>query len=75
MDTTSDNSVSFAIISAHQFLGVSQHDVAVPVGQLDFVGDKIVFAGATRDALKATLKFGYTKVKTVPVARKDFDKR
>ena len=27
-----DNAASFAIVAAHQFLGVSQHDVAVRVG-------------------------------------------
>ncbi|BCQ28916.1 hypothetical protein NK8_71060 (plasmid) [Caballeronia sp. NK8] len=31
-----DNAVSFAIIAANQFLGVSHHDAAVPMEQLDF---------------------------------------
>ncbi|AXE95809.1 PRC-barrel domain-containing protein [Paraburkholderia sp. 22099] len=67
-----DNAVSFAIVAAHQFLGVSQHDVAVPMSQLDYVSGKLVWAGATRDALKSIPAFRYTKVRTVPIARKDF---
>ena len=67
-----DNAVSFGIVAAHQFLGVSQHDVAVPMSQLDFVGGKLVWAGATRDAVKSIPAFQYAKVRTVPIARKDF---
>ncbi|MDR6490595.1 sporulation protein YlmC with PRC-barrel domain [Paraburkholderia terricola] len=67
-----DNAVSFAIVAAHQFLGVSQHDVAVPMSQLNYVSGKLVWAGATRDALKSIPAFRYTKVRTVPIARKDF---
>jgi len=67
-----DNAVSFAIVAAHQFLGVSQHDVAVPMSQLDYVSGKLVWAGATRDALKSIPAFRYTKVRAVPIARKDF---
>ncbi|WP_341316633.1 PRC-barrel domain-containing protein [Paraburkholderia sp. IMGN_8] len=67
-----DNAVSFAIVAAHQFLGVSQHDVAIPMSQLDYVDGKLVWAGATRDAVKSTPAFQYAKVRIVPVARKDF---
>jgi sporulation protein YlmC with PRC-barrel domain len=67
-----DDAVSFGIVAAHQFLGVSQHDVAVPMSQLDFVGGKLVWAGATRDAVKSIPAFQYAKVRTVPIARKDF---
>jgi sporulation protein YlmC with PRC-barrel domain len=67
-----DNAVSFGIVAAHQFLGVSQHDVAIPMSQLDFVGAKLVWAGATRDAVKSIPAFQYAKVRTVPIARKDF---
>src|ERR1700710_62834 len=48
-----DRSVSFAIVAANQFLGVSHHDVAIPIEQLDFVNGKLVLAGATKDAIKA----------------------
>ncbi|MGA7782664.1 MAG: PRC-barrel domain-containing protein [Paraburkholderia sp.] len=67
-----DNAASFAIVAAHQFLGVSQHDVAIPMSQLDYVDGKLVWAGATRDAVKALPAFQYAKVRTVPIARKDF---
>jgi sporulation protein YlmC with PRC-barrel domain len=69
-----DNAASFAIVAAHQFLGVSQHDVAIPMSQLDFVNGKLVWAGATRDAVKSIPAFQYTKVRTVPVARQDYGK-
>jgi sporulation protein YlmC with PRC-barrel domain len=68
-----DRSVSFAIIAANQFLGVSHHDVAIPVEQLDFVGGKLVLAGATKAAIKALPEFQYTKVKTAPVPRAQFE--
>lgn len=47
-----DNAVSFAIVAAHQFLGVSQHDVAVPMSQLDYVSGKLVWPAprATRSS-------------------------
>ncbi|WP_144140781.1 PRC-barrel domain-containing protein [Paraburkholderia sp. BCC1884] len=68
---TPDNSVSFAIVAAHQFLGVSEHDVAIPIGQIDVVDGKLVWAGATREAVKATPPFQYAKVHTAPISRKD----
>jgi sporulation protein YlmC with PRC-barrel domain len=67
-----DNAVSFGIVAAHQFLGVSQHDVAIPLSQLDYVGGKLVWAGATRDVVKAIPAFQYSKVRTVPITRKEF---
>jgi sporulation protein YlmC with PRC-barrel domain len=67
-----DNDASFAIVAAHQFLGVSQHDVAIPMAQLDYAGGKLVWAGATRDAVKAMPVFQYAKVRATPIARKDF---
>ena len=36
------------------FLGMGKHDVAIPVGQLKENQGKIVLAGATKDALKAS---------------------
>ena len=70
-----DNAVSFAIVAAHQFLGVSQHDVAIPMSQLDYVDGKLVWAGATRDAVKAIPAFQYAKVREVPIARKEYGRR
>lgn len=67
-----DKSASFAIIAAHQFAGVSQHDVAVPIEQLDFVKGKLTLAGGTREAIKAMPAFQYTHVKTAPMARQEY---
>jgi sporulation protein YlmC with PRC-barrel domain len=67
-----DNAASFAVVAAHQFLGVSQHDVAIPMSQLDFVNGKLVWAGATREAVKSIPAFQYAKVRTIPVARQEY---
>jgi sporulation protein YlmC with PRC-barrel domain len=68
-----DKSVSFAIVAADQFVGVSHHDVAIPIEQLDIVGGKIVLAGATKAAIKALPVFAYTKMPAVPKARDDYE--
>lgn len=68
-----DRSVSFAIIAANQFLGVPHHDVAIPIEQLDFVGGKLVLAGATKDAIKALPEFQYAKMKAAPKPRAQFE--
>jgi sporulation protein YlmC with PRC-barrel domain len=68
-----DRSVSFAIIAAHQFLGVAQHDVAIPIEQLDFANGKLVLAGATRSAIKSLPKFEYAKVSPMPHPRSDYE--
>src|SRR5258706_5742631 len=67
-----DHSVSFAIIAAHQFLGVAVHDVAIPIEQLDFADGKLVLPGATRDAIKALPKFDYAKVPATPKPRSEY---
>jgi sporulation protein YlmC with PRC-barrel domain len=67
-----DRSVSFAIIAANQFLGVSHHDVAIPIEQLDFVNGKLVLAGATKNAIKALPEFQYVKARATPKARSDY---
>ena len=56
---TPDKSVSYAIINAGGFLAVTKHDVAVPVSQLKLVDNRLVLAGATKDALKASPPFEY----------------
>ncbi|CAH2787504.1 MAG: hypothetical protein CBARDCOR_4248 [uncultured Caballeronia sp.] len=61
-----DKSVSFAITAANQFAGVSRHDVAIPIEQLDIVGGKIVLPGATKDAIKALPEFEYAKMPATP---------
>jgi sporulation protein YlmC with PRC-barrel domain len=58
---TPSKAVTYAIINAGGFLAVAKHDVAVPVSQLKLVDDKLVLAGATKDALKASPRFEYAK--------------
>jgi sporulation protein YlmC with PRC-barrel domain len=58
---TPDKAVSYAIVGVGGFLGVSEHEIAVPVGQLKQQEGKIVLPGATKDALKAAPTFEYAK--------------
>jgi sporulation protein YlmC with PRC-barrel domain len=54
-----DKAVSYAIINAGGFIGLAKHDVAIPVSQLKLVDNKLVLAGATKEALKASPPFEY----------------
>jgi len=54
-----DKAVSYAIVNAGGFTGLTRHDVAIPVSQFKKVGDRLVLDGATRDALKASPPFEY----------------
>ncbi|MGZ5875439.1 MAG: PRC-barrel domain-containing protein [Bradyrhizobium sp.] len=56
-----DKAVSYAIINAGGFTGLTKHDVAIPVSQLKLVDNKLVLAGATKDALKASPPFEYAR--------------
>ena len=56
-----DRAVSYAILNAGGFLGLTKHDVAVPVSQFKLVDQKLVLSGATKDALKASPPFEYTR--------------
>jgi sporulation protein YlmC with PRC-barrel domain len=56
-----DKAVSYAIVNASNFIGLAKHDVAVPVNQFKLVDQKLVLAGATKDALKASPPFEYAK--------------
>jgi PRC-barrel domain len=56
-----DKAVSYAIINAGGFIGLTKHDVAIPVSQLKLADKKLVLAGATKDALKASPPFEYAK--------------
>jgi sporulation protein YlmC with PRC-barrel domain len=58
---TPNKSVSYAIIGVGGFLGVGEHEIAVPVGRLKQQEGKIVLPGATKDTLKAAPKFEYAK--------------
>lgn len=65
-----DGSVSAAILAAGGFLGVATHDVAVPIEALDVRDGNLYLPGATKDALKATPAFQYTKVQSPPKPKK-----
>jgi sporulation protein YlmC with PRC-barrel domain len=54
-----DKSVSYVIVNAGGFIGVTKHDVAVPVSQLKQVDGRLVLPGATKEALKASPPFEY----------------
>jgi sporulation protein YlmC with PRC-barrel domain len=56
-----DKAVSYAIINAGGFLGLAKHDVAVSVSQLKLVDNKLVLAGATKEALRASAPFEYAR--------------
>ena len=58
---TPNKALSYAIVGVGGFLGVAEHEIAVPVGQLKQEKGKIVLPGATKDALKAAPKFEYAK--------------
>ena len=53
--------VTYAILGVGGFLGMGEHNVAVPVGGFKQEQGRIVLAGATKDALKAAPKFEYAK--------------
>jgi len=56
-----DKAVSYAVINAGGFTGLTKHDVAVPLSQLKLVDNKLVLAGATKEALKASPAFEYAR--------------
>jgi hypothetical protein len=58
---TPDRSLSYAIIGVGGFLGMGEHNVAVPVSKFKQQMNKIVLPGVTKDALKAAPKFEYAK--------------
>ena len=56
---TPQKAVSYLIVDVGGFLGMGGHRVAIPAGQLQQEGDKMVLPGATKEALKALPKFEY----------------
>jgi sporulation protein YlmC with PRC-barrel domain len=58
---TPEKAVSYTIVGIGGFLGIAQHDVAIPVGQLKLEGDKLMLPGATKEGLKALPKFEYAR--------------
>jgi sporulation protein YlmC with PRC-barrel domain len=54
--------VSHAIIGVGGFLGlIGRHEVAIPMDQIKFIGNRFVIAGATKAALKAMPEFQYAR--------------
>ena len=47
-----NNSASFVVIGVGGFLGMGEHDVAVPLSRIKHDNDKLILAGATKEALK-----------------------
>jgi sporulation protein YlmC with PRC-barrel domain len=56
-----DKAISYAIVNAGGFIGLTKHDVAIPISQLKLVDKKLVLAGATKEALKASPPFEYAR--------------
>jgi len=55
------NSASFVVIGVGGFLGMGEHDVAVPLSRIKHDNDKLILAGATKEALKSMPEFKYAK--------------
>ena len=58
---TPDKAISYGIINAGGFLGLTKHNVAIPVSQFKLVDSKLVLPGATKEALKASPEFEYAQ--------------
>ena len=58
---TPSRSLSYAIVVVGGFLGIGEHNVAVPVSMFKQQMGKITLPGATKDALKAAPKFEYAQ--------------
>jgi hypothetical protein len=58
---TPSRSLSYAIVGVGGFLGIGEHNVAVPVSKFKQQMGKITLPGATKDALKAAPKFEYAQ--------------
>ena len=54
-----NNSASFVVIGVGGFLGMGEHDVAVPLSRIKHDNDKLILAGATKEALKSMPEFKY----------------
>jgi uncharacterized protein YrrD len=58
---TPNKALSYGIINAGGFLGLTKHNVAIPVSQFKLVDNKLVLPGATKEALKASPEFQYAQ--------------
>ena len=55
------NSASFVVVGVGGFLGMGEHDVAVPLSRIKHDNDKLILPGATKEALKKMPEFRYAK--------------
>ncbi|HKQ30660.1 MAG TPA: PRC-barrel domain-containing protein [Burkholderiales bacterium] len=55
---------SFVVLNAGRFVGVAEHNIAIPLEQLLVSGNDVILAGATRDALRALPRFEFTETGT-----------
>ena len=55
-----DKTVTYAIINAGGFTGLTKHDVAVPVSKFKLIDGKLTLEGAKKDALRASAPFEYS---------------
>jgi len=55
------NSASFVVVGVGGFLGMGEHDVAVPLSRIKHDNDKLTLPGATKEALKKMPEFQYAK--------------
>jgi hypothetical protein len=56
-----NKALSYAIVGVGGFLGIAEHEIAVPVGKMKLQQGKIILPGATKEALKDAPKFEYAK--------------
>lgn len=56
---TPDKAMSYAVVSTGGFLGMAKHDVVIPVNQFKIVNKRVMFPGATKEAVKAMPEFKY----------------
>ena len=56
-----DKAISWAIIGTGGFLGIAQHDVAIPINQLKIDRDRFLLPGATREVIRAMPEFHYSR--------------
>jgi sporulation protein YlmC with PRC-barrel domain len=52
---------SFAVIGVGGFLGIGTKDVVIPMEQIKLQGNRLVLAGASKEALKALPEFKYAR--------------
>lgn len=54
-----EGSLSYAVVNASRFLGLSSHHVLIPIEQFRFEGERIVLPGSTNEALRELPEFDY----------------